>query len=213
VPKAKLKNPMATKKESKKKAVSDSEKLEKKKGLQEEESQPVEQEKETLSDVDKDSEVEAIPKEESELDKLTRERDELQEKYLRLYSDFENYRRRTSKEKIDLIDHASEKVLIDLLPILDDFERAMQSMAEAREVNSVCEGVNLIFAKLKKSLEDKGLHEIDCLEKDFDPEIHEALTKIPAPKKKLAGKVVDQIQKGYSLNGKVIRHSKVVVGE
>lgn len=150
---------------------------------------------------------------ESDLDKMKRERDELQDKYLRLYSDFENFRRRTAKEKIDLIDHASEKVIIEILPVLDDFERAIKSMTDAKESNSVCDGVTLIYNKLKKSLDTKGLSEIDCIGKDFDPDIHEALIKIPAPKKKLAGKVVDQIQKGYSLNGKVIRHCQVVVGE
>lgn len=162
---------------------------------------------------EKGTEEEIVVKQESETEKLKRELSESQDKYLRLYSDFENFRRRTAKEKLELIEFASESLIIDLLPVVDDFERAIQSMNEAKEVKSVCDGVNLIFNKMKKVLTDKGLSEIECIEKDFDPEIHEALTKIPAPKKKLKGKVVDQIQKGYSLKGKVIRHSKVVVGE
>ncbi|MBL6963479.1 MAG: nucleotide exchange factor GrpE [Bacteroidetes bacterium] len=149
---------------------------------------------------------------ETELDKLKAERDELQDKYLRLYSDFENFKRRSAKEKIDLIDYASENVMIEILPVLDDFDRAIKSMKDANEISSIFDGVNLIYHKLKKSLEGKGLHEVECIGKDFDPEIHEALNKIPAPKKKLVGKVVDQVQKGYSLNGKVIRHSQVIVG-
>jgi len=150
---------------------------------------------------------------ESEEEKSKREHDELQEKYLRLYSDFENFRRRTAKEKIDLIDYASENVIKEILPVVDDFERALHSMNEKSEIKGVFAGLTLIFNKLNKILEDKGLSEIECIGKEFDPDIHEALTKIPAPKKKLVGKVVDQIQKGYSLKGKVIRHSKVVVGE
>lgn len=148
-----------------------------------------------------------------ELAKKQAEYDELHGKYLRIYSEFDNFRKRTTREKLDLIDTANEKLMLDILPVVDDFERAMMSMKDAGDVKSVQEGVVLIFNKLKGILERNGLEEIDCLEKEFDPEIHEALTKIPAPKKKLRGKVVDQIQKGYKLKNKVIRFAKVVVGE
>jgi len=146
-------------------------------------------------------------------DKLKQEYDELHDKYLRLYSDFENFRRRTSKEKIDLIDTANERLILELLPVIDDFERAKESMEKAAEVASVCEGVNLIFSKLKKTLEYFGVKEIECIGEDFNPDIHEAITKIPAPKKKQKGKIIDQVQKGYKIKEKVIRHSKVVVGD
>lgn len=156
---------------------------------------------------------EESPSAHDEINKLKYEMADLQDKYLRLYSDFENFRRRTNKEKLDIIELASEHIMIELLPVMDDFERALQSMKNAVKIDSVCEGVHLIFAKFKKILEDKGLTEIDCNHKPFDPEYHDAVTKIPAPSKKLKGKVVEQIQKGYLLKNKVIRHSKVIVGD
>ncbi|HPD65207.1 MAG TPA: nucleotide exchange factor GrpE [Bacteroidia bacterium] len=152
-------------------------------------------------------------KEEEEINKLKTELAELQDKYLRLYSEFENYRRRTNKEKLDLIDYASERIILELLPVIDDFERAQQVMNENTEKDSVNNGINLIINKLKKILTDQGLEEIKCLEKEFNPDFHEAITKVAAPSKKLKGKIIDQVQKGYLLKGKVIRHSKVVVGE
>jgi len=151
--------------------------------------------------------------EEEKIQKLTADLAELQDKYLRMYSEFENFRRRTAKEKLEMIDFAAERVILDLLPVIDDFERAQQSMSASTDLKGVIEGINLIFIKLNKILTEKGLEEIKCIGKEFDPELHDAITKIPAPNKKMKGKIIDQISKGFLLKGKVIRHSKVVVGE
>ncbi len=186
--------------------------LESKSELQENEDQS-EPKSDSSNDAEENKADDPEVKEPNEYDKLKAEYDELHNKYLRLYSEFDNFRRRTSKEKLDLIDTANERLLLEILPVVDDFERAMTSMNETAEVASVCEGVTLIFNKMKKTLENSGVKEIDCIGESFDPEIHEAITKIPAPKKKLKGKVVDQIQKGYTLKEKVIRFSKVIVGE
>jgi len=141
------------------------------------------------------------------------EYNELYDKYIRLYSEFENFRRRTNKEKLDLMNYANANLILDILPVKDDFERALNLMETAVDVNSIKEGIQHIFQKFSKILEDKGLKEIKCIGENFDPEIHEAILKIPAPKKKLKDKIVDQVLKGYYLKDKVIRHSKVVVGE
>ena len=141
------------------------------------------------------------------------EYNQLYDKYIRMYSDFENFRRRTNKEKIDMIDSANESLMLDILPVIDDLERALVVMNDAADVRSIKEGVALIYNKFKRLLEDKGLKEIECIEEPFDPELHDAITKIPVQKKRLRGRIIDQVQKGYYLNKKVIRHSKVVVGE
>ncbi len=138
---------------------------------------------------------------------------ELNDKYLRLYSEFDNFRRRTAKEKLELFKTAGEDILTDLLPILDDFERALQNMDKKGDVKVIKEGVDLIYNKFKNTLTNKGLESFKSIEKPFDPDVHEAVTKIPAPSKKLRGKVVDEIEKGYKLNDKIIRFAKVVVGE
>lgn len=138
---------------------------------------------------------------------------ELNDKYLRLYSEFDNFRRRTAKERIDLFKNASADLMTDLLPVLDDFDRAVTAMRDATDIKTLSEGVNLVHTKFNNILNSKGLKEFDAVGKEFDPDFHEAVTKIPAPKKKLKGKVVDVIEKGYMLNDKVIRYAKVVVGE
>ena len=139
---------------------------------------------------------------------------EVNDKYLRLYSEFENFRKRTQKEKADLYKTAGEDVIASLLPVLDDFERAFKAMEDAAEINSLKDGVKLIHDKLQNILKQKGLEEIkSAVSKDFDIEHHEAITQIPAPKKKLIGKVIDEVERGYKLNGKVIRFTKVVVGK
>ncbi len=138
---------------------------------------------------------------------------ELNDKYLRLYSEFDNYRKRTSKERLELFKTAGQDILTDLLPVMDDFERALQNMDKKADVKSVRKGVDLIYNKFKSTLENKGLKHFKSIEKEFDPEIHDAITKIPAPSSKLKGKVVDEVEKGYMLNEKVIRFAKVVVGE
>lgn len=137
---------------------------------------------------------------------------ELNDKYLRLYSEFENMRRRHAKERIELTQTAGKDILVALLPVIDDFERAMKAL-EGDENKAQREGVELIHNKFLNILKQKGLTPMDSMEKEFDPEIHEAVTKIPAPSKKLKGKVVDVIEKGYTLQDKVIRYAKVVVGE
>jgi len=136
----------------------------------------------------------------------------LNEKYLRLYSDFENFRKRTIKERIDLTNTAGEAFFKAILPVLDDFERAKKSMEDSNDVAAIKEGIELVQHKLKSTLQQKGLEEMISIEQTFDPEIHEAITQFPAPSQDLKGKVVDELEKGYYLNGKVIRFAKVVVG-
>jgi molecular chaperone GrpE len=136
---------------------------------------------------------------------------ELNDKYLRLFSEFDNHRKRTAKEKLDLMATASENVIKDILPVLDDFERALQNM-EKNGNESDIQGVTLIYNKLKDTLKKKGLEEIEAMDADFNTDEHEALTMIPAPEEDKKGKVLDVIQKGYKLNGKVIRFARVVVG-
>lgn len=136
---------------------------------------------------------------------------ELNDKYLRLYSEYDNYRKRTSNEKVELIKTAAENTILALLPILDDFERALPTM-EKQEDKTHYEGMVLIYNKLKHTLEQKGLEEIKAIGETFNTDEHEALTQIPAPDESQKDKVMDVIQKGYKLNGKVIRYARVVVG-
>ena len=136
---------------------------------------------------------------------------ELNDKFLRLFSEFDNFRKRTAKEKLDLTATASENVIKDILPVLDDFERAIQNM-EKNGNEADLQGVTLIFNKLKDTLKKKGLEEIEAKDAEFNTDEHEALTMIPAPDESKKGKVLDVIQKGYKLNGKVIRFARVVVG-
>jgi len=136
---------------------------------------------------------------------------ELSDKYIRLQAEFDNFRKRTAKEKLDLTITASESVIKDILPVLDDFERALQNM-EKNGNKADMQGVTLIFNKLKDTLKKKGLEEIEALDVEFNTDEHEALTLIPAPDESKKGKVLDVIQKGYKLNGKVIRFARVVVG-
>ncbi len=138
---------------------------------------------------------------------------ELNDKYLRLSAEFDNYRKRTLKEKMELTKSAGEQILTKILPVMDNFERALNSMETAKDVPALREGVELIYANFKDFLAHNGVKEMECLHTDFDPEVQEAVTKIPAPTEDLKGKVVDCIQKGYTLNDKVIRFPKVVVGE
>lgn len=154
-------------------------------------------------------ETQEAPKEPSIEDKYN----ELNNKYLRIHAEFDNYRKRTNKEKVDLISSANAGVLKDLLPVLDDFERAIANNENAQDIESVKEGFNLIFHKFSHILKSKGLKEMPAQGETFDSELHEAIANVPAPKKKLKGKVVDTVEKGYYLNDKVIRYAKVVVGQ
>jgi len=148
----------------------------------------------------------------AETEKIGSELAELKDKYLRLYADFENFRRRTAKEKLELIGNANEGVLQALIPVVDDFERAMQSMETAEDVSAVKEGVSLIYNKLFKTLESKGLKPMVSKGEPFNADLHESVTQFPAPTEDLKGKVIDEVEKGYYLNDKVIRFAKVIVG-
>jgi molecular chaperone GrpE len=138
---------------------------------------------------------------------------ELKDKHIRLQAEFDNYRKRTLKEKMDLIKTGGETVLIKILPVVDDLERALTAFNEMQEDNPLKIGILLIYSKFKDFLKQNGVLEIDAKEKDFNTDLHEAVTKIPAPTEELKGKVVDVIQKGYTMNEKVIRFAKVVIGE
>ncbi len=138
---------------------------------------------------------------------------ELQDKYLRLSAEFDNYRKRTLKEKMEMTKSAGEGILLSLLPVMDDFDRAMNMMENATDCKAMKEGIDLIYSKMNEFLKHNGVKEIEAMDTEFDTDMHEAVTKIPAEDKKKKGKVVDVIQKGYYLNDKVMRHSKVVVGE
>lgn len=137
---------------------------------------------------------------------------EANDKYVRLYAEFDNFRRRTSKERIDLFKTANQEMILAVIPILDDFDRATQAFGTATDIESVKEGVNLIHTKLKNILTQKGLKEMEAIGQTFDVEIHEAITNIPAPAPEMVDKIIDQMEKGYTLNDKVIRFAKVIVG-
>ncbi len=147
------------------------------------------------------------------LEALQEKYDELNDKYMRLYSEFDNYRKRTAKERIELQKSASREVMLDILPVVDDLERAIQAFEEHKLSEEAKKGIELIYNKLITILSQKGLKEIEAMEQPFDTDFHEAITNIPAPSKKMKGKIMDVIQKGYTLNGKVIRYAKVVVGQ
>ena len=135
-------------------------------------------------------------------------------KYLRLFAEFENYKKRTSKERMELFKTAGQEVMTVLLPVLDDFERALTHIEDGKEVEELRKGVLLIYQKMVKTLEQKGLTAIEVKAGDvFDAEVHQAITQIPAPSDDLKGKIIDCVEKGYKLGDKIIRHPKVVVGQ
>lgn len=148
-----------------------------------------------------------------EIKDLQEKLDAANDKYLRLSAEFDNYRKRTLKEKMELTKSAGEQILEKILPVMDNFERALQSMETATDVPALREGVQLIYTTFKDFLTQHGVKEIECIHTEFNPDLQEAVTKIPAPAEELKGKVVDCIQKGYMLHDKVIRFPKVVVGE
>lgn len=138
---------------------------------------------------------------------------EERDKYLRLSAEFDNYRKRTLKEKAELIKNGGEKTLTAILPVLDDFERALKNMEASEETKAMKEGVELIFSKFQKILGQEGLQAIETEGKEFDTDFHEAIALIPAPSEELKGKILDCVQTGYMLNEKVIRHAKVAVAQ
>lgn len=172
---------------------------------------------ENTNEVSTSSEVEnevqdSTKPENSDIEKLNAELSEAKDKYLRLYSEFDNFRKRTSKEKIDLISTANESLIKALLPVVDDINRNNLNIDKITEIEALKEANNLIFNKFIKILESKGLKPLDAKGTSFDADIHEAITQIPSPSEELKGKIVDEIEKGYYLGDKLIRVAKVVIG-
>jgi molecular chaperone GrpE len=151
--------------------------------------------------------------EESLIEKLKEELQEQKDKYLRLFAEFDNYRRRTAKEIMEIRQTAGKEIIVSLLDVLDDCDRAEKQMENDTDIQHVKDGALLIFTKLRKILQSKGLKEMDSINKEFDVENHEAITEVPVQNLKQKGKVVDEIEKGYYLNDKLIRFAKVVVGK
>lgn len=162
---------------------------------------------------DETNKKEAASKEDEELAKLKEEVADWKKKYLYQAAEFDNYKKRTLREKSDLIKTAAERTITDILPILDDMERAMSNMDKAHDFDALKKGVELVFDKLVKALEKQGLKKIDTKDKEFNTDFHEAIAMIDAPTKEQKGKVVDCVQNGYMLNDKVIRPAKVAVGK
>lgn len=151
--------------------------------------------------------------EESELEKLQAELDEVKDKYVRLVAEFDNFRKRNAKERIELIQTAGKDVIQSLLDVLDDSERAQKQMETSDDLVQIKEGINLVFNKLQTTLQHKGLTKMEAKNQPFDADLHEAITEIPAPNEDMVGKVIDEVQPGYYLNDKLIRFAKVVVGK
>ena len=156
--------------------------------------------------------VEEKVEEASELEKLRDAVREKEDKYLRLYAEFDNFRRRNAKERIELIQTAGKEVIVSLLEVLDDCDRAEKVMNKSEDIAAVREGVQLVFNKFRRTMLSKGLKEMECVGTEFNADVHEAITEVPAGPAQ-AGKVIDQVEKGYYLNDKIIRFAKVVVGQ
>jgi molecular chaperone GrpE len=171
-------------------------------------------EQEKMADIPHETSEETVETNENVTEELSQEEkyNELNDKFLRLYAEFDNYRRRTNKEKLEIISNANEKLLVDLLPTLDDFERAIANNANADDIEAIKEGFVLIFNKLKSTLESKGLKQMQAKGENFDSDFHEAIANIPSEEDQ-KGKIIDDVEKGYFLNEKVIRFAKVVVGQ
>ncbi len=145
--------------------------------------------------------------------KLENELSEAKDKYLRLVAEFDNFRRRTAKEKMDTIQTAGKEIVKDLLVVLDDTDRASKQMETSEDLPLIKEGVTLVFNKLRNTMLQKGLKKMESINQPFDPDLHEAITEIPAPSEEMVGKIIDETEPGYYLNDKLIRHAKVVVGK
>jgi molecular chaperone GrpE len=154
---------------------------------------------------------EAVPL--SELDQMKEDLADQKDKYLRLMAEFENFRRRTAKERFDLIQTAGKDVIVSMLDVLDDCDRAEKQLNSADDISVQKEGIQLVFNKVRSTLQSKGVTAMESLHKDFNVELHEAITEVPVTDNKQKGKVVDEITKGYLLNDKIIRFAKVVVGK
>ncbi len=167
-----------------------------------------------VAEAEADKVMDALANEDSgkDVQALSAKVTEWEDKFTRLYSEFDNYRRRTAREKLDATKFAGEDFMKAVLPVLDDFERGLRSMETLQDTAALKEGVNLIFQKFRSILVQKGLEEMSSMHQVFDPELHEAITQVPAQVEEMKGKVIDEVEKGYALNGKVIRYAKVVVG-
>ena len=151
--------------------------------------------------------------EESELEKLKAELEDQKDKFIRKVAEFDNFRRRSAKEKVELIQTAGKEVITDLLDVLDDCDRAQKQIEKSEDNKEIKDGVLLVFNKLRNILSAKGLKPMQTIHEEFNPDLHEAITEISAPNDKLKGKILDEVVKGYYLNDKIIRHAKVVVGK
>jgi molecular chaperone GrpE len=150
---------------------------------------------------------------EDEIEKLQDEIQAQKDKYLRLFAEFDNFRKRSAKERLEQMQTAGKEVIVSLLDVLDDCDRAEKQLQSSKDLNQIKEGVQLVFNKLRVTLQNKGLQAMETLSQEFDPEKHEAITEIPAPSEALKGKIIDELTKGYYLNDKLIRFAKVVVGK
>jgi molecular chaperone GrpE len=171
------------------------------------------QEQENQETKQEEAPVSEAEKQEQELEKAQAALEEQKDKYLRLSAEFDNYRKRTMKEKAELILNGGEKTITSILPVVDDFERALKNMESATDVAAIREGVELIYNKFMSVLGQNGVKVIETKEQALNTDFHEAIAVIPAPQEELKGKILDCVQTGYTLNDKVIRHAKVVVGE
>ncbi len=150
---------------------------------------------------------------ESEPSSAEVELQEMKDKFLRLYSEFDNYKKRTSKERLELFKTAGQDIITSLLPVLDDFDRTMKVLDGSNDIQAIKEGIQLVHSKFKGILEHQGLQSFSAINQEFDADLHEAITNIPAPTDDMKGKVIDEVEKGYKLHDKLIRFAKVVVGE
>jgi molecular chaperone GrpE len=149
----------------------------------------------------------------SELDLLKKELEEQKEKFIRLYADFDNYKRRNAKERVELIQTAGREVIQSLLEVMDDCDRAERQLQKSDDVAQIREGIQLVFSKLRNTMHSKGVKEMKTIGEEFNADFHEAITEIPVTEDNMKGKVVDEVEKGYTLNDKIIRFAKVVVGK
>jgi molecular chaperone GrpE len=156
---------------------------------------------------------EMTSEEDDKMQQLENQLKESNDKYLRLVAEFDNFRKRNAKERIELTKSAGEDIIRSLLDVVDDSERAAKQLETSEDLPLIKEGINLVFNKLKSTLQNRGLKAMESKGEEFDTELHEAITEIPAPSEELKGKVIDEVQKGYYLNDKIIRHAKVIVGK
>ncbi len=171
------------------------------------------QEEENQEHIVETTENQVSESSENEIEVLKQQLNESNDKFLRLYAEFDNYKRRTLKERSELLLTAGKEVILSFLPIIDDFERALKLVNEKSDIESFKEGVTLIHNKFTNTLTAKGLKPIESIGQEFNVDTHEAITKIPAPSEDLKGKVIDETEKGYTLNGHVVRFAKVIIGE